>query len=190
MDENAVVNLLAIETAVPKRRIVRSVGAVYLALIVLMIGCISIGNLLYANRQIPRHVTQPILYAVIAISGAFLYRWHFLCFRYTLTDEQFAIEQIGGSREKTIAVMMISEIHGIVKQTERDNVHGKKVDASVLPSKNTIWICATLGGTEMAYRISASDAFLERLMQQMLKLKDLKSDINGQSGSNAAQKER
>ena len=133
MDENAVVNLLAIETAVPKRRIIRSAGAVYLALIVLMIACISIGNLLEANWQIPRLLTQPILYAMIAISGAFLYRRHFICFRYTLTDEQFAIEQTGGNREKTIAVIMISEIHTIVKQTEQRRVRCKKVDASLPP---------------------------------------------------------
>ena len=170
MDENAVVNLLAIETAVPKRRIIRSAGAVYLALIVLMIACISIGNLLEANWQIPRLLTQPILYAMIAISGAFLYRRHFICFRYTLTDEQFAIEQTGGNREKTIAVIMISEIHTIVKQTEQRRVRCKKVDASLPPLKNATWIHMTTDGTETAYRISASDSFLNMMAQQMQKL--------------------
>ena len=186
MDENTVVNLLAIETAVPKRRIARSAGAVYLALIVLMLGCISVGNLLYASWQIPRYITQPILYAMIAICGVFLYRRHFICFRYTLTDEQFAIEQTGGSREKTIAVIMISEIQKIVKQAEQRSVRGKRVDASLPPGKSAAWICTAADGVETAYRISASDSFLNRMEQQMRKLHD---SCLRQSGDAAAQKE-
>ena len=189
MDENAMVNLLAIETAKPKRRMIRSSGAVYLALLVLMIGCISVGNLLYASFQIPRHVTQPVLYAMIAICGVILYRRHFICFRYTLTDEQFAIEQIGGNREKTIAAMMICDIQRIISRNEAQHMSGKKVDTSLPPKKNATWICATVDGVETAYRISASEAFLTIMRQQMEKLHATNNDKICLNGCEEAQKE-
>ena len=170
MEERTVINLLAIETAVPKRRVIRSAGAVYLGLIVVMIGCICIGNLAYERWEIPRFITQPILYGLIAICGLLLYGRHYICYRYTLTDEQFAIEQIGGSREKTIAVMMISDISQLSQQTQEVNFRRKKIDASLPPSKNATWIYATVDGAETAYRISASDSFLNMLTQQMQKL--------------------
>jgi hypothetical protein len=189
MDENAMVNLLAIETVKPKRRMIRSSGAVYLALLVLMIGCISVGNLLYASVQIPRFITQPILYALIAICGVILYRWHFICFRYTLTDEQFAIEQVGGNREKIIAVMMICDIRNIATHDEAKNLSGKKVDSSLPPKQNATWICATVDGVETAYRISASEAFLTTMRQQMEKLRTTNNDRICLSGCEEAQKE-
>ena len=183
------VNLLAIETAKPKRRVIRSGGAVYLALIVLMIGCISTGNLLYASFQIPRYLTQPILYTLIAICGFILYRRHFICFRYTLTDEQFAIEQVGGNREKIIAAMMICDIHRIISQSEARQLNGKKVDTSLPPKQNATWICATVDGVETAYRISASEAFLTTMRQQMEKFRATNNDRICLSGCEEAQKE-
>ena len=167
MEERTVINLLAIETVMPKRRIIRSAGAVYLSLIVLMIGCISVGNLVYENWQVPRYITQPILYGVIAICGVFLYRRHFIGYRYTLTDEEFAIEQVGSNREQTVAVLMIRDITKIVSQTEAKNITGKRVDASLPPSKSATWICTASNGVETAYRVSISESFLNTLSQQM-----------------------
>ena len=168
MEENTVVNLLAMETVEPKWRVTRSAGAVYFVLIALMLGCISLGNMLYANWQIPRHITQPILYGLIAICGVSLYRRHFICFRYTFTDEQFAIEQTGGSKEKTIAEILIRDIRQISSHAEVKRVSGKTVDASLPPREATSWIFATVDGNDIAYCISASEAFLDTMKQQML----------------------
>jgi hypothetical protein len=147
----------------------RSAGAVYFALIVLMLACISIGNLLYAKWQIPRYLTQPILYGLIAICGLYLYRRHFVCFRYTLTDAHFAIEQVGGNKEKTIAVVMIRDIRQVAGQAEAKNLSGHKIDASLPPSKTAAWVLTVTDGVEIAYRISASEAFLDTMKQQMHK---------------------
>ncbi len=166
MDEYAIVNLLAIETAAPKRRIVRSAGAVYVTLIALVIGCIWLGNLLYANWQIPRYFSQPALYGLIAICIIILYRRHYICFRYTLTNEQLAVEKIGGSKEKTLVAVELIEIRSIGDCTGKRNFGRKLIRASLPPQKNATWIIATIDGKEVDLTIGASEEFVKKLTDQ------------------------
>ena len=166
MEENTVVNLLAIETIAPKWRIARSAGAVYVMLIALMIGCISIGNLLYNSFQIPRHLTQPILYALIAICGFSLYRRHFISYRYTLTEDQFAIEEVGGRIEKTIAVLAIDDILAITPSHDNTKPAGKIIRASLPPKETQTRITAAADGSEMTYIVSASEELIQKLTAQ------------------------
>jgi hypothetical protein len=166
MDENAVVNLRAMETAKPKWRIARSAGAVYVMLIALMIGCISIANLLYANWQIPRQITQPALYVLIAICGFYLYRRHYICYRYTLTDDLFAIERVGGKVEKTIAVIAIEDIQAITQNTEKKMNAAKMIVASFPPKDRQTCILTMQNGRKTVYTISASEEFVNKLTAQ------------------------
>ena len=165
MDKNPVVTLIAIENAAPKRRISRSAGAVYLMLIALMIGCISIGNLLYLHWQIPRVITQPALYALIAGCGVYLYRRHYLRYRYTLTNEMFSIERIGLNGEKMLAAVSIADIRHIDrKKTKRAT--GRIIRASLPPTKAAPWISARIDGAEYLLQVGVSESFLEKLIAQ------------------------
>ncbi len=166
MDEYAIVNLLAIETAAPKLRIARSAGAVHVTLIALVIGCISLGNLLYANWLISRYFSQPALYGLIAICFVILYRRHYVCFRYTLTNEQLGVEQIGGSGEKTLAAVELIEIRSIGNHTGKRNFRRRHVRASLPPQKNATWISAMVDGKEIDLTISASEEFVMKLTEQ------------------------
>jgi len=166
MDENAVVKLRAMETATPKWRIARSAGAVYIMLIALMIGCISIANLLYASWQIPRQITQPVLYALIAICGLYLYRRHYICYRYTLTDDLFAIERVGGKMEKTIAVIALEDILAILPFAEKRTISGKTIHASLPPKETQMFVNVKNGDGEITYSISTSQDFIHQLTAQ------------------------
>lgn len=163
MDENIIVNLLAMETDAPKRRITRSVGAIYVALIALMIGCISIGNLLYERWQIPRYLTQPILYILIALCGYYLYRRHYIRYRYTLTNEMLAIEQIGGSQERTIAAIMLGDIRTIGVGNAPHIARGKIIHASLPPHGNATRITVKTEVSETTYIIRVSEVFVQAL---------------------------
>lgn len=166
MDENTVVNLVAIETATPKWRIARSAGAVYIMLIALMIACISIGNLLYESFQISRHITQPILYTLIAICGVYLYRKHYICYRYTLTDELLAIEEVGGKAEKTIAVIELVDIRAISAYESSGKTSGRIIRASLPPRSAQTLVEASLDGKNISLTISASEEFVNKLTAQ------------------------
>ena len=162
MDESNVVDLLAMETAVPKRRIVRSPGAIYIALILLIIGSMSLGNLLYDRLSISRYITQPILYAIFMACGYILYKRNYICFRYTLTNEELAIERIGNT-EKTIAVISICDILVIQKTNSKERLAGRTVYAALPTVKNTIQLQARIDRKEICYIIGPSEAFMQQL---------------------------
>ena len=166
MDENAIITLIAIETVAPKRRFTRSTGAIYIILIALIIGSMSAGNLLYERFSIPRYVTQPILYAVIAAICYLVYRRNYLRYRYTLTTNTLAIEQIGGSEEKTLAAIDLSCIHQIQHDTQKERSKAKTVYAYLPPRKSISWVLAKEDGNEIRYAISASDEFIDQLKEQ------------------------
>lgn len=163
MEENAFVNLLAMETAAPKWRITRSAGAIYLALIISVIGIISLGNMLYQYWQIPRLITQPILYSMTVACAFFLHQRHFICFRYTLTDEMLAIEQIGGNQEKTIAAIQLSAIKEIQTTNKKKQDRIKTVDASLPPKNETTWILTNDQNIETIFIIRATSDFVALL---------------------------
>lgn len=165
MEENDVLTLIAMETAEPKRKLIRSAGAVYVVLIALIIGTISLANLLYARWQIPRYVVQPPIYVLIAICGVYAYQKHYLSYRYTLTDRMFAIERIAGSGERTMVAISLYEITNIAPY-ERGNAQEGIRNASVLPRWRSVLILLEENGRESAYRISPSEEFLEQLNAQ------------------------
>ena len=166
MDENAIITLIAIETVAPKRRFTRSTGAIYIILIALIICSMSAGNLLYERLSIPRYVTQPILYAVIAAICYLVYRRNYLRFRYTLTSNTLAIEQIGGNEEKTLAAIDLSSIHQIQHDTRKERTKTRTVYAYLPPRKSITWVLENEDGKETRYAISASSEFLDQLNAQ------------------------
>ena len=166
MDENAIITLIAIETVAPKRRFTRSTGAIYIILIALIIGSMSAGNLLYERLFIPRYVTQPILYAVIATVCYLVYRRNYLRYRYTLTTNTLAIEQIGGSEEKTLAAIDLSCIRQIQHEALKKISKAKTVYAYLPPRENITWVLANEDGRETRFAISASSEFLDQLNEQ------------------------
>ncbi|MDD4311691.1 MAG: hypothetical protein PHW41_04345 [Eubacteriales bacterium] len=144
----------------------RSAGAVYAALIILIIGCISAGNLLYERFSIPRHITQPILYAMIAFAGYYIYRRHYLRYRYTLTRDMLAIEQIGGKEERILAVINLRHIQQIQRNKNERSRNAKIVRASLQPNRDATRILAVIDGNETQFEISASEEFLAKLNEQ------------------------
>mgnify|MGYP001194044916 CR=1 FL=1 len=169
MEENAVVNLIAMETAAPKRKLNRSAGAVYVALIALIIGSISLGNLLYARWLIPRYVTQPALYVLIALGCLYVYRRHFLSYRYTLTDEMLAIERIGGNGERAIAAVSLHHIRRIAGYRRAGNTTTRIVNAALPPRGMSTLVTVRENARETVYRIGASEDFAEKLTAQWRK---------------------
>ena len=162
MDESNIVDLIAMETVAPKRRIIRSAGAIYIALILLTIGSISLGNLLYDRLSISRYITQPILYALFTVSGYIVYKRCFICFRYTLTNEELAIERIGNT-EKTIAAIPLYNIMLIRKTSVERRLAGRTVHAALPTVKNRIHLIARIDGKVICYIIGPSDAFAQQL---------------------------
>ena len=166
MEENTVQTLVAMEISAPARKLNRSQGALYLALTALILAVISIANVLYARWQIPRYFVQPPLYALIAAVCAYIYQRHYVSFRYTLTDQTFAVERVAGNTDRALAAVLLTDIESI--DAPRRDLPGKThvLRASVRTARESTLVFSRLGEDETAILISPSEEFLQKLKAQ------------------------
>jgi len=98
------------ETIEPKRKIVRSNGALYVLLLLLVIGVITAGNLLSERWDLPRAIVQITLYVLLLVLGWAVYRYCLTSFRYTLTDRLLSVERVVGRKERADECVHLSDI--------------------------------------------------------------------------------
>ena len=167
MQADNIIDLIKMETAEPKRKLNFSVGAVYVILIILMIVGISLTNLVVDRWAISRILVQAGVYICLALAAGYVYRVHYISFRYTLTNQMLAIEQIAGNRIKTVATIPLQDISeiGAVKSTEQ--YAPKIMNASHFAKAESTWITVLEQDKQnVCYRVSISQAFREQLARQ------------------------
>ncbi|MEA5048791.1 MAG: hypothetical protein VB034_09315 [Eubacteriales bacterium] len=165
MGEETVQILVAMETAEPKKRLNRSAGAIYVVLTALILAVISAANLLYAKWQVPRFLVQPPLYVLITIGALLIYRRHYVSFRYTLTDQTFAVERLTDGNEKAVVSLLLKDVAEI--GTHPGKTFGRRVIfASFRPKKDSTAIRARLGEEEVVLWISPGETFLRKMVIQ------------------------
>lgn len=166
MEESSVQTLVAMETSKPLKKLNRSAGALYLVLTVLILAVISIGNLLFSRWQISRYFVQPPLYVLIAFASIFVYRGHYVSFRYTLTDQTLAIERIAGNTERTYAAVLLTEIESI-HTLERQMLKKTHVLRAYVRSVRELKaVFLRIGENKTAIVISPSEDFNTKLITQ------------------------
>ena len=166
MESSPVINLICMETVAPKRRFRHSAGAAYIILILMMIGAISLANLIEARWQIPRIYIQPALYLLIVGCAVYVYRFHTITYRYTLTEEVFVIEQISISKTRLITTLSLNDVQEISANRSESYPKAKRHNASVLPKTNSIFITVDSEGSARSYLISPSEEFIHLLNAQ------------------------
>lgn len=167
MQENSITNLIEMEIAKPKRKLNYSVGAVYGILIILMVGAISLTNLVVGKWGISRILVQPTIYICLSLMAGYLYRYHYITFRYTLTDQMLAIERIAGNHQKVIASFFLEDIRAIDSDRTSLKRQHRIINASVSPKQKPTWITVAENDTRMiCYRVNLSSGFLEKLQSQ------------------------
>lgn len=166
MEENSVLSLVDMETVEPKHKLNRSPGSIYVVLLLFTFGAISLTSLLENRWQIPRYLTQPALYAILAACGWLIYRHFYVSYRYTLTDQMFAIERIAGNRERTILAAPLDEICEIQAFSRTAAKRTRPINASILPRRMSTLIALSGQDTRVMYRIGPSESFLQKLTAQ------------------------
>ena len=167
MQDNSVINLIDMEIAKPKRKLNYSVGAVYGILIILMVGVISLTNLIVSQWEISRVLVQLTLYLCVGLIAGYVYRFHYITFRYTLTDQIFAIERIAGNDQKTIASIFLEDICDIGSTRTGFKRRSRIINTSVISKQKSIWV--TIAESDMrliCYRVNLSQEFLNKLLSQ------------------------
>lgn len=169
MDENDVQNLICMENASPKPRVIRSKGALYVVLLLLAIGSIAAANALEERLQIPREYPQIALYALLLTLGWYIYRFRLTTFRYTLTDRVFAIDRLTGQSERAEERFLLSDITYIEAYIQAHS-NGSRLETirnrSILPRRMSTVIRYRDDATKHVLLISPSESLLEQLNKQ------------------------
>ncbi len=166
MANDTIQTLIAMEMADPERKLNRSEGALYLVLSALILVVISIGNLLFSRWQIPRYLVHLPLYTLIAIACLYIYRRHYLSFRYTLTDQTFAVERVAGNSDRSLVAVPLADINYLAAYTHAARSKLPIVNASVRKKRESILIVTRFEGEAIALIISPSEDFLTKLSAQ------------------------
>lgn len=167
MKESTVQTLVALETAQPAKKLNRSAGAIYFALIMLVLAAITTANFLFLHWQIPRIYVQLGLYALFAAVGFYIYRNHYVCFRYTLTNQAFAVERIAGSKERSLAAISLSDIESVSPYNSMRVAAKTTLYASVWRKRNSIQMVARFEERKTILYFSPSKDFLDSLQAQL-----------------------
>ena len=166
MNANDVQTLLAMETVEPNRRLVRSSGALYTVLLLLVFGAMAAANALNTRFEIPRMAAEMPLYALIALYGWYAHEFDLTSYRYTLTDRVFAVERIVGGRERGGAAVELADILEIMPATDVRMERTRKERWSARPARESIALRIKSDDGERIWRISPGAEFLEQLTAQ------------------------
>jgi hypothetical protein len=166
MEENNVHSLIATETVEPKRRPIRSLGALYVVMLLLVVGVIAAGNALSAHWNVPRIYIQLTMYAILLALGWYAYRFYLTSFCYTLTDRLFAIERVVGKKQRADECIRLGDITRI-QPFDRENTDGAKVkNLSARAKADSLAVTVRDAKGTRILLVSPGDEFAEQLAVQ------------------------
>ena len=165
MESIQVENYICSETAVPKRHIVRSDGALYVALLALVMGIILCGNAVSARWDLPRFYVQLVLYAILIGIGYLVYRFCLVSFQYTLTTRMLTVNRVVGKKVRPEANVHLSDIVSVRPFAEAGEM---KRPRSVFTGRkrDSLAVTVAAGGQRYTLLLSPTDGFLEKLKAQ------------------------
>lgn len=167
MEEDTVQTLVAFEISQPAKKLNRSAGALLFLLAALVLFIILAANLLSTALEIPRETIQLPLYALLLAASCFVYRRHYVCYRYTLTNQTFAVDRISGNKERALFAVLLRDM-ALVQPGNTTRVRVKHVvHASVLSERRSIRMNATLDGHKTVFYLSPSKEFYATLQAQV-----------------------
>lgn len=163
MEKTIVETYLASETVSPKRRLLRSDGALYVVLLAAAIGIIMLGNTLSTLWDLPRFYIQLTLYAILIALGYAVYRCCLVSFRYVLTDRMFSVSHVVGNKVKPEANLHLSDIVSI-RPFMPDAETEKRIVLAPVGIRERVAVTCSVAGTRRTLIIAPSKDFHEQLL--------------------------
>lgn len=159
-------NHVMIEKVAPKRRFVRSDGALYALMLALVFGVIVLGNALNTRWGLPRLFVQLGLYAVLLALGYWVYRRCLVTFRYALTNRMLSIDRIVGKKIRGDENIHLSDIVAVRPFAGMQDEPGKLRRLYVDKKRDALAVTVLAGGKRYTVLMSPSEEFAGKLMTQ------------------------
>lgn len=158
-------HILYTERSEPKRRFIRTDGALYLVLLAGAFLAILLSRILAARFGVSRLYVQIGLYAVLLGAGYLIYRARLIDYIYELYDTEFCVVQAVGQKRKTLLTIPLAEVGEVEPFRKTDakptirTFHGSKKDATA--------ICFTRDGQRYVTYVCLSDTMKEKLSEAL-----------------------
>ena len=151
------------ERNAPKRAVVRSDGALYVLLLLMVFASILLSHMLSERFGIDRLYVQLGLYVLLLVVAYVIYRLRLIDYVYDLTESELIVTQAVGSKQKQLAIVPFASIEEIGAYRPSDakpaphTYRGKK--------ENTTAIWYTESGERYVLLLNATDVLKEKLRE-------------------------
>ena len=153
------------ERTEPKRRFIRTDGALYVLLLLGVFGAIFVSHFLADRFGLSKLYVQIGLYAILLGTGYWIYRARLVDYLYELYDTELRITQVVGNKQKLLLTVPLEAVTeaGLYRKTdakpEPRTFHGAR--------KNTTAIWFERDGRRYVACVSVSDTMKEKLAEAL-----------------------
>ncbi len=151
------------ERNAPKKAVVRSDGALYVLLLLLVFGAIALSYVLSKQFGINRLYVQLGLYALLLIVGYAVYRIRLIDYIYTLTKTDLIVTQAVGSKQKELAAVPLRAIERFGAYEKTDAKPAQRTYRGGKEKTTAVWY--TDAGERYVLLLNATDALKEKLSE-------------------------
>ncbi|MEG1524306.1 MAG: hypothetical protein RRZ24_00490 [Clostridia bacterium] len=166
MEEVYVEDFICSEKIAPKRKFIRSDGALYAVLLIAVIGIIVAGNTLSVVWMLPRFYVQLTLYIILLGMGYLVYRFCLVIYGYTLTNRMLVVDRIIGKKVRSDENVHLSDIVSIRPLEKADGELGKCRALYLGRRREALAVTVCTRGRRYTILISPSEAFAGKLIKQ------------------------
>ena len=156
------------ERTEPKRKLIRTDGALYVLLLLGTFAAIFLSHVLANRLGMNKLYIQMGLYAILLGTGYWIYRARLVDYLYELYDTELRITQIVGNRQKPILVVPLETITEIGAYRRTDAKSEQRTFHGMQEKTTAVWF--TKDGELRVVCLNASDA-LERKLSEAVHAK-------------------
>ena len=151
------------ERTEPKRRFIRSDGALYVLLLLGTFAAIFLSRLLADRLGVNKLYVQIGLYAVLLGTGYWIYRTRLVDYLYELYDTDLRVTQIVGNRQKQIVSVPLEAVTAVGAYRRTDAKPDQRTFHGAREKTTAVWY--QKDGEQRVVCMNASDALRRKLSE-------------------------
>lgn len=153
------------ERNAPKRAIVRSDGALYILLLLLVFAAIYLSHVLAKQFGVDRLYVQLGLYVLLLGIGYAIYRLRLIDYIYSLTETELIVTQAVGSKQKQLAAVPYTAIERVGAYCKSDAKSAPCTYRGKRERTTAVWY--TEAGEHCVLYLNATETLREKLAEAM-----------------------
>ncbi len=147
----------------PKRRLIRSDGALYVVLLLGAFLAIFLSRVLAQRFGVLQIFVQIGLYAVLLGTGYWIYRTRLVDYLYELYDAELRVLQVVGAKQKTLLSIPLRAVEEVAPYRKTDARKAVRTFHGARESTVAVWY--TEDGERYVACLNASDTMKEKLSE-------------------------